>query len=291
MMLDLALTYPRVPRQRGAGEDRRDHGGRVLRQGLPGRAEPRARRSTTPAPTSTGSRRWRWTTRCTRIFDAYRGQVAEARRPGRLSRRMMLLALKIDVDTLRGTREGVPNCCAMLRRHGAGATFLFCLGPDHTGRAIKRVFRPGFFGKVRRTSVLEHYGLRTLLYGTLLPGPDIGRRAARRDARGARRRLRGRHPLLGPRPLAGRRRARATPRGRARDAARVRALHRHLRHGAAHARRRRLADERARAAPRRSALGFDYCSDGRGTHPYLPVWHDGQPFARSSRRRCRRSTS
>jgi peptidoglycan/xylan/chitin deacetylase (PgdA/CDA1 family) len=26
--------------------------------------------------------------------------------------------------------------------------------------------------------VLEHYGLRTLLYGTLLPGPDIGRRAA-----------------------------------------------------------------------------------------------------------------
>jgi peptidoglycan/xylan/chitin deacetylase (PgdA/CDA1 family) len=31
---------------------------------------------------------------------------------------------------------------------------------------------------VRRTSVLQHYGLRTLLYGTLLPGPDIGRRGA-----------------------------------------------------------------------------------------------------------------
>jgi undecaprenyl phosphate-alpha-L-ara4FN deformylase len=31
-------------------------------------------------------------------------------------------------------------------------------------------------GKVRRTSVLKHYGLRTLLYGTLLPGPHIGRR-------------------------------------------------------------------------------------------------------------------
>jgi peptidoglycan/xylan/chitin deacetylase (PgdA/CDA1 family) len=26
--------------------------------------------------------------------------------------------------------------------------------------------------------VLEHYGLKTLLYGTLLPGPDIGRRCA-----------------------------------------------------------------------------------------------------------------
>ena len=31
---------------------------------------------------------------------------------------------------------------------------------------------------MRRTSVVKHYGVRTLLYGTLLPGPDIGRRAA-----------------------------------------------------------------------------------------------------------------
>ncbi len=90
----------------------------------------------------------------------------------------MLLALKIDVDTLRGTREGVPNLVELLRRHQAGATFLFSVGPDHTGRAIKRVFRPGFFNKVRRTSVIKHYGVKTLLYGTVLPGPDIGRRAA-----------------------------------------------------------------------------------------------------------------
>lgn len=89
-----------------------------------------------------------------------------------------MLALKVDVDTLRGTREGVPQLVELLQRHGAGASFLFTLGPDHTGRAIKRVFRPGFLGKVQRTSVVEHYGLRTLLYGTLLPGPDIGRRAA-----------------------------------------------------------------------------------------------------------------
>jgi undecaprenyl phosphate-alpha-L-ara4FN deformylase len=87
------------------------------------------------------------------------------------------IALKVDVDTLRGTREGVPALLRVLQQTGAGATFLFSLGPDHTGRAIRRVFRPGFLGKVSRTSVLEHYGLRTLLYGTLLPGPDIGRRA------------------------------------------------------------------------------------------------------------------
>ncbi len=91
------------------------------------------------------------------------------------SRLMKLLALKIDVDTLRGTLEGVPRLVSILKARQARATFLFSLGPDHTGRAIKRVFRKGFLGKVQRTSVLEHYGLKTLLYGTLLPGPDIGK--------------------------------------------------------------------------------------------------------------------
>lgn len=86
------------------------------------------------------------------------------------------LALKIDVDTLKGTRVGVPALIAVLKKHQAGATFLFSLGPDHTGRAIKRVFRKGFLSKVKRTSVVSHYGFPTLLYGTLLPGPDIGRR-------------------------------------------------------------------------------------------------------------------
>ena len=90
----------------------------------------------------------------------------------------MKLALKIDVDTFRGTREGVPRLLELLKRHGAGATFLFSLGPDHTGRAIKRALRPGFMQKVGRTSVVSHYGIRTLLYGTLLPGPDIGKRCA-----------------------------------------------------------------------------------------------------------------
>ncbi|MEA3194931.1 MAG: undecaprenyl phosphate-alpha-L-ara4FN deformylase [Betaproteobacteria bacterium] len=90
----------------------------------------------------------------------------------------MKLAIKIDVDTYRGTRDGVPKLVRLLQLHEAGATFLFSLGPDHTGRAIRRAFRPGFFSKVKRTSVLEHYGLKTLLYGTLLAGPDIGRRCA-----------------------------------------------------------------------------------------------------------------
>jgi undecaprenyl phosphate-alpha-L-ara4FN deformylase len=89
-----------------------------------------------------------------------------------------LLVLKIDVDTYRGTREGVPNLVRMLTKHAAGATFLFSLGPDHTGWALRRALRPGFFQKVSRTSVVEHYGVKTLMYGVLLPGPDIGARAA-----------------------------------------------------------------------------------------------------------------
>jgi peptidoglycan/xylan/chitin deacetylase (PgdA/CDA1 family) len=87
------------------------------------------------------------------------------------------IALKVDVDTYRGTREGVPALLDLFQRHGVRATFLFSLGPDHTGRAIRRIFRPGFLSKVQRTSVTEHYGYRTLLYGVLLPGPHIGRRA------------------------------------------------------------------------------------------------------------------
>jgi peptidoglycan/xylan/chitin deacetylase (PgdA/CDA1 family) len=87
------------------------------------------------------------------------------------------IGLKVDVDTLRGTREGVPRLMALFKRHHIDATFYFSVGPDHTGRAMRRVFRKGFAQKVARTSVLKHYGLKTLLYGVLLPGPDIGKKA------------------------------------------------------------------------------------------------------------------
>ncbi|CAN5334566.1 polysaccharide deacetylase family protein [soil metagenome] len=92
---------------------------------------------------------------------------------------MPVLTLKIDVDTYRGTREGVPGLVRMLQQHQANATFLFSLGPDHTGWALRRAFRPGFFQKVSRTSVVEHYGLKTLMYGVLLPAPDIGKVCAK----------------------------------------------------------------------------------------------------------------
>jgi undecaprenyl phosphate-alpha-L-ara4FN deformylase len=182
------------------------------------------------------------------------------------------LALKIDVDTYRGTREGVPQLVEILRRHRAGATFLFSLGPDHTGRAIRRVFRPGFMKKVSRTSVVAHYGLKTLMYGTLLPGPDIGRRCA---------------DILRS----------------VRDAGFEVGIHcwDHIRwqDSVEHAdsawtdKEMRLAVERftevfgvlpgvhgaagwqmnAQALRLTQRLGFAYASDCRGTHPFLPMWN------------------
>ncbi len=86
------------------------------------------------------------------------------------------LSIKIDVDTDRGTRLGVPNLLSLFDEFGVKATFLFSLGPDNTGRAIKRIFRPGFFRKVSRTSVVSVSGIRTLMNGVLLPGPHVGRR-------------------------------------------------------------------------------------------------------------------
>lgn len=89
-----------------------------------------------------------------------------------------VFALKIDVDTERGTREGVMSLASLLQELKIPATFFFALGPDNTGRALKRIFRRGFLKKVSRTSVLQIYGLRTLLNGLLWPGPKIAKRHA-----------------------------------------------------------------------------------------------------------------
>jgi peptidoglycan/xylan/chitin deacetylase (PgdA/CDA1 family) len=184
---------------------------------------------------------------------------------------MKQLALQIHVDTYRGTREGVPRLVDVLKRYKAQATFFFSLGPDHTGRAIKRVFRPGFLGKVSRTSVVEHYGIKTLLYGTLLPGPDIGKKCAdilrgvrdagfevgihcfdhirwqdyvaNKDAEWTRRELQcavDRYTeVFGEAPHA--------------HAAAGWQMNRH-------------------ALRLMQRMGFDYSSDTRGTHPFIPTW-------------------
>lgn len=190
---------------------------------------------------------------------------------------MACIALKVDADTWRGTREGVPGLVRSLEAAKAGASFLFSLGPDHTGRAVLRVLRPGFVSKVSRTSVLEHYGLRTLLYGSLLPGPDIGRREA-----GTLRAVRDAGFEVGVHcwdhvrwqdQLSGRDGAwalgemkRATQRF-----AEVFGVAPQL-HGAAG------WQFNEAAASAEHTLGFERASDTRGTHPFVPVAVDGRPL-------------
>jgi len=88
----------------------------------------------------------------------------------------MRIALKVDVDTFRGTMEGVPALLRLFDTYDVRATFLFSLGPDHSGRALTRMFSPGFLSGLRRAALVNHGGWRALCYGTLLPGPVIGKR-------------------------------------------------------------------------------------------------------------------
>jgi peptidoglycan/xylan/chitin deacetylase (PgdA/CDA1 family) len=83
--------------------------------------------------------------------------------------------LKIDVDTFIGTRDGIPNLIRILQQFGIRATFYFSLGPDNSGKAIRRIFHRGFLSKMLRTRAPSMYGVRTLLCGTLLPAPIIGK--------------------------------------------------------------------------------------------------------------------
>lgn len=183
---------------------------------------------------------------------------------------MAEIALKVDVDTLRGTLEGVPRLVAMLGELGLKASFYFSLGPDHTGWALKRVFRPGFVQKAVRTSVLEHYGLKTLMYGVLLPAPDIGRRAgdAMRAvaAAGHETGIHCHDHVYWQDNVATRDAAWTV-----REVDRAAAAYRQVfgRDARSHCAAGWQVNEYLFA--REDGLGLDYASDTRGTHPFLPV--------------------
>lgn len=86
---------------------------------------------------------------------------------------MTKLAIKVDVDTLRGYTQGVPRLLDLFKKHALHASIFFSFGPDNSGKAIRRIFRKGFISKMIRTKAPSTYGLKTLMYGTLLPPPLI----------------------------------------------------------------------------------------------------------------------
>jgi peptidoglycan/xylan/chitin deacetylase (PgdA/CDA1 family) len=88
-----------------------------------------------------------------------------------------IIGLKVDIDTYLGMRHGVPALLSLFKKHCIQASFFAPMGKDHTGWTAKRVFtRKGFLKKASRVGVLETYGFKTLMYGLLLPGPEIAKK-------------------------------------------------------------------------------------------------------------------
>ncbi len=181
-----------------------------------------------------------------------------------------VVALKVDVDTYAGTRDGVPRLLETMERFGIRATFYFSMGPDNSGKAIRRIFtRKGFLAKMLRTRAPSAYGLKTMLYGTLLPAPMIAEsfpgvlRATAESGHEVGIHCWDHvkwHDLLPwfPKPVTA------------------------MELGKAGSLFERILGRRARttAAPGwtvspdsleiQDAMGLDYCSDSRGSHPFYP---------------------
>lgn len=85
-----------------------------------------------------------------------------------------ILGLKIDVDTYEGMKKGVPRLLESLAALRVKGTFYLSMGPDASGLAILQLLKnPRFLKKMLKSNAPALYGIKTALYGTLLPSPLI----------------------------------------------------------------------------------------------------------------------
>lgn len=89
-----------------------------------------------------------------------------------------IIGIAVHVDTYEGMKKGVPVLLALFKKYDIQASFFVPTGKDHTGRTIKRIFkRKGFLKKTGTGRVwAEAVSKKTLMYGLLLPGPEIARK-------------------------------------------------------------------------------------------------------------------
>ena len=75
----------------------------------------------------------------------------------------MRVALRVEVSSLRGLRQGIPNLMRLFSEYRVRASFFFPLGHDYAGRSPLTTWRER-----------HRLGLSALAYGTLMPAPSLG---------------------------------------------------------------------------------------------------------------------
>lgn len=159
----------------------------------------------------------------------------------------MKLALKIDIATDRGTREGMPQLAELLEHHDARATFLFTLGLH---RVLGRTWLPGTDIGKRFSAVMR--SIHAAGFETGIHAFDHAKwlhKAVHKDDAWTRHEME--HAQNRYQDIFG-------------EPARI--------HGAAG------WQMNVHAYRLTQRLGFHYCSDTRGSHPFLPV-HNAEIMA------------